>query len=86
MLRHFEIGEAALFRRLSSEAQVLLTPGSRCACPQSGWFRLCFAGHPVNVIEVAIQRLMCTLAAAAAGSAEQEQEQEQEQCRKASRL
>ena len=56
-------GEAALFRRLSSEAQVLLTPGSRCACPQSGWFRLCFAGHPVNVIEVAIQRLMCTLAA-----------------------
>lgn len=49
--------EHALWARMLEGAGVNLTPGSALRSPEPGWFRLCFAAHPPEVVIEAIRRL-----------------------------
>ena len=49
--------EFALWTSLTEEAKVILTPGKDCHCMEPGWFRLCYAWVPKEVLAVAADRL-----------------------------
>ncbi|MEZ4647625.1 MAG: aminotransferase class I/II-fold pyridoxal phosphate-dependent enzyme [Candidatus Eisenbacteria bacterium] len=49
--------EDRLWRRLLDEANVNLTPGSACRIAEPGFFRLCYAGVPLDAVRVAIERI-----------------------------
>jgi DNA-binding transcriptional MocR family regulator len=49
--------EEALWRRLLA-AGINLTPGSAIRSAEPGWFRLCFASVPREVLAVALERLV----------------------------
>jgi 1-aminocyclopropane-1-carboxylate synthase len=40
---------------------VNVTPGQMMHCGEAGWFRVCFASQPPEVLSVALQRLMVFL-------------------------
>ncbi len=48
--------EEALWRRVLEGADVNLTPGSALRAPEPGWFRICLAAHPPEVVLDALQR------------------------------
>ncbi len=54
--------EDALWRRLLEEANVNLTPGKACRCPEPGWLRLCFASRPAETVVAGIRRVGALLA------------------------
>ena len=43
-------GEAALWKRVCDSCKVILTPGSSCFAEEPGFFRLCFAWVPKEVM------------------------------------
>ena len=49
--------EFTLWTSLTEEAKVILTPGKDCHCMEPGWFRLCYAWVPKEVLAVAADRL-----------------------------
>jgi aspartate/methionine/tyrosine aminotransferase len=50
--------EHALWSRIVDEANVNLTPGAACRVSEPGFMRLCYAGQPVDVVEVGVKRLV----------------------------
>jgi aspartate/methionine/tyrosine aminotransferase len=50
-------GEAELWRRMIDDFNVNLTPGSACRTAEPGWFRLCFAAVPADVLAVGMGRI-----------------------------
>ncbi len=49
--------EDSLWHRILENANVNLTPGSACRNGEPGFFRLCFATEPTDVVVAAVQRL-----------------------------
>jgi len=50
--------ERTLWLRILDRARVNLTPGAACHAGEPGFFRLCYAGSPVETIEIGVQRLV----------------------------
>ena len=53
--------EDRLWRRMLDKANVNLTPGSACRISEPGFFRICFATEPPEVVAKAITRLTSAL-------------------------
>lgn len=53
--------EDRLWRKMLDEANVNLTPGSACRMPEPGYFRICFATEPPDVVAKAITKIARTL-------------------------
>jgi len=51
------VGEYALSQALFHYARLILTPGEAQHDPQPGWFRICYAWVPPEVLQVAMDRL-----------------------------
>ena len=49
--------EDELWRRFLDEAEVNLTPGSACRIEEPGFFRLCYASEPLDVVVDGIRRI-----------------------------
>jgi aspartate/methionine/tyrosine aminotransferase len=49
--------EDALWRLILDRAEVNLTPGAACHVGEPGFFRLCYAGLPIETVEVGVDRL-----------------------------
>lgn len=49
--------EMKLWRKLLDEANVNLTPGHACRIAEPGFFRLCYAGVPLEAVRVGIERM-----------------------------
>jgi aspartate/methionine/tyrosine aminotransferase len=49
--------EHRLWRRLLDDAEVNLTPGAALRAPEPGWFRICHAGTPLDVLDGAVRRV-----------------------------
>jgi aspartate/methionine/tyrosine aminotransferase len=54
--------EHALWLRILEHARVNLTPGAACRVGQPGFFRLCYAGHTVETMEIGVRRIVKLLA------------------------
>ncbi len=50
-------GEQRLWTRLLDQSNVNLTPGEACRIAEPGFFRLCYAGVPIEAVELAIERM-----------------------------
>lgn len=50
-------GERDLWRRILDETQVNLTPGSACRVHEPGFFRLCYAAMPTDVVVEGVERI-----------------------------
>lgn len=49
--------EMCLWKQMLEATNVNLTPGQMMHCGEAGWFRVCFASQPPEVLAVALQRL-----------------------------
>jgi aspartate/methionine/tyrosine aminotransferase len=54
--------EHDLWLRILDETKVNLTPGAACHAGEPGFFRLCYAGLPVEIVEIGVDRLLRALA------------------------
>ncbi len=54
--------EHALWLRILEEARVNLTPGAACHIGEPGFMRLCYAGQPLETLEIGVDRLVTALA------------------------
>jgi aspartate/methionine/tyrosine aminotransferase len=53
--------EHALWLRILDESNVNLTPGAACHIGEPGFMRLCYAGKPVETVEIGVERLAKSL-------------------------
>jgi aspartate/methionine/tyrosine aminotransferase len=53
--------ERALWLEMLEQARVNLTPGAACHCGEPGFFRLCYAAQPTEIVERAVQRIARSL-------------------------
>jgi aspartate/methionine/tyrosine aminotransferase len=54
--------EHELWLRILNQARVNLTPGSACHIGEPGFMRLCYAGQPMETMEIGVERLVRVLA------------------------
>jgi aspartate/methionine/tyrosine aminotransferase len=50
--------EHELWRRILDEGRVNVTPGSACHIGEPGFMRLCYAGQPMETMEIGVERLV----------------------------
>jgi aspartate/methionine/tyrosine aminotransferase len=50
--------EHALWLRILEQARVNLTPGAACRVGEPGFFRLCYAGQPIETMEIGVRRIV----------------------------
>jgi aspartate/methionine/tyrosine aminotransferase len=49
--------ERALWLEMLEKAKVNITPGAACHCGEPGFFRLCYASRPTDIVEAAVSRI-----------------------------